>query len=84
MADTDDCAGHWDAAYRDLGVAGVSWFQPEPTLSLELIERLGITPDTAVIDVGGGASSLVDHLLNRGFTDVSVLDISKAALEEGR
>ena len=84
MADTDDRARHWDAAYQALGIAGVSWFQPEPTLSLELIERLGITPDTAVIDIGGGASSLVDHLLNRGFTDVSVLDISKAALEEGR
>jgi SAM-dependent methyltransferase len=79
-----DVAAHWDAAYRDRGVAGVSWFQPEPTLSLSMIERLGVTPDTAVIDIGGGASLLVDRLLEQGFTDLSVLDISEAALEEGR
>jgi SAM-dependent methyltransferase len=79
-----DRADHWDSAYRDRGVAGVSWFQSEPALSLELIERLGVAPDAAVMDVGGGASSLVDHLVDRGFTDISVLDISQAALEDAR
>ena len=53
-------------------------------MSLELIERLAVPSDAAVLDVGAGASTLVDHLLERGFTDVSVLDISEAALEGGR
>ncbi|MGP8163719.1 MAG: class I SAM-dependent methyltransferase [Acidimicrobiales bacterium] len=61
----------------------MSWFQSEPELSLELIDLLGISPSTAVVDVGGGASSLVDRLVKRGFTDISVLDISAAALEAG-
>jgi SAM-dependent methyltransferase len=75
---------HWDTAYRDRGVSGVSWFQSEPTLSLDLIERLDIAPEAEVIDIGGGASSLVDRLVERGFTDVSVLDLSEAALNAGR
>jgi SAM-dependent methyltransferase len=53
-------------------------------MSLELIARLDVASDAAVLDVGGGASSLVDHLMERGFTDVSVLDVSEAALELGR
>jgi len=83
VTETASGAG-WDAAYRDHGAVGVSWFQPEPSMSLYLIERLGVAPGTAVIDIGGGASSLVDHLVHRGFGDISVLDISEAALEIGR
>lgn len=77
-------AEHWDAAYETKGSTGVSWYQPTATTSIELIERLGIAKDAAVIDIGGGASTLADGLLDRGFTDVSVLDISKAALAEVR
>jgi len=77
-------AQHWDAAFEDSGVTGVSWFQPAATVSVELIERLGIPTDASVIDVGGGASLLVDALLQRGFTDVSVLDVSKSALDTVR
>ena len=77
-------ADHWDNAYRNRGVTGVSWFEPEPELSLVLIDLLRITSNTAVVDVGGGASLLVDRLITRGFIDVSVLDISTAALEAGR
>jgi hypothetical protein len=51
---------------------------------LELIETLAIEREAAVIDVGGGASNLVDHLIERGFTDLSVLDVSSVALAEGR
>ena len=75
---------HWDAAYETRGASGVSWFQPAATTSIQLIERLGIAQGGAVIDVGGGASVLTDALLNRGFTDVSVLDLSNAALAEVR
>ena len=76
-----DLAQHWDAAYTDRGTTGVSWFQPDPTVSIQLIEHLEVPHDAAVIDIGGGASLLVDSLLERGFTDVSVLDISTAALD---
>lgn len=59
----------------------MSWFQTEPTISLELIETLGVGPDTACLDVGGGASVLVDRLVDAGFSDLSVLDVSKVALD---
>ena len=75
---------HWDAVYGRLGPAGVSWYQPVPAMSLELVADLGIPPDTAVVDVGGGASDLAGSLLGRGFSDVSVLDVSPAALDVAR
>ncbi len=77
-------AGHWDAAYEARGSTGVSWFQPTAATSIELIERLEIPKTAAIIDIGGGASVLADGLLDRGFTDISVLDVSKAALAEVR
>lgn len=79
-----DRADHWDSAYQDRGAHGVSWFQPDPTVSMELIEMLGVSTDDAVIDVGGGASLLVDSLIGRGWSDVTVLDISHTALEAAR
>ena len=75
---------HWDRAYETRGATGVSWFQPTANTSIQLIERLGIARGAPVIDVGGGASLLVDALLDCEFTDVSVLDVSKAALKEVR
>lgn len=71
---------HWDATYRQRGACGVSWFQPTPGVSIELLHRLAIPTDAAVLDVGGGASTLVDALLAEGFSDVTVLDISAEAL----
>jgi SAM-dependent methyltransferase len=75
---------HWNERYRAIGATEVSWYEPEPTVSLELLDALGVTPADAVIDVGGGASSLVDHLLARGHRDVAVLDLSAVALDEAR
>ncbi|MGH3094428.1 MAG: class I SAM-dependent methyltransferase [Streptosporangiales bacterium] len=75
---------HWDAVYRSKGEASVSWFQPHPTVSLELIETTGLQPTQPIIDVGGGASQLADQLLERGHTDVTVLDVSRHALELAR
>jgi hypothetical protein len=72
---------HWDAAYRDRGATGVSWFQPVASVSEELIRRLAVPPDAAIIDVGGGASILVDDLLSQGFRDLTVLDVSTVALD---
>ena len=78
-----DGPNHWDEAYRTRG-DDVSWFEAEPSLSLDLIELLDIDPSTPVIDVGGGRSFLVDRLVDRGFADVSVLDISREALSQTR
>jgi len=84
VTESPERATHWDAAYSSRGVEGVSWFQSTPTVSLELIGRLGVEASAAVVDVGGGASSLVDQLVAAGFADVTVLDVSEVALDVGR
>ena len=71
---------HWDTTLERHGSTGVSWYQPIPDTSLELIETLDIHRDEAIIDIGAGTSSLVDCLLTRGFSDITVLDISPVAL----
>ena len=81
--DTDSKA-HWEAVYQSRSPTELSWYQPQPTRSLELLEQLGMTPSTAIIDVGGGASKLVDALLDRGVARIAVLDISRAALEHAK
>jgi len=75
---------HWDAVYQGSKPEAVSWYQPEPVVSLELLDALAVAPDAAVLDIGGGASVLVDRLLARGFSDVTVLDISATALRASR
>jgi SAM-dependent methyltransferase len=71
---------HWNEVYATTGAERVSWFQPDPTVSLELIDGLHLDRRQPVIDVGGGASTLVDRLLERGYVDVTVLDVSAHAL----
>jgi 2-polyprenyl-3-methyl-5-hydroxy-6-metoxy-1,4-benzoquinol methylase len=75
---------HWQNVYTKKGESEVSWFQENPAPSLELIEQVGATPASAIIDIGGGASRLVDNLVGRGFEDVTVLDLSEAALEAAK
>ncbi len=77
---------HWDEVYTAKSTEAVSWYQPHATLSLALIERVaGLSaPPARLIDVGGGASTLVDDLLERRIASVSVLDISGAALDVAR
>lgn len=70
---------HWDEVYRTKSADRVSWFQPDPAPSLAAIDHLDLLPETALIDIGGGTSNLVDALLARGWTDLTVLDISAAA-----
>jgi trans-aconitate methyltransferase len=77
-------SGHWNEVYSTRREDGVSWFEDTPDLSLRLIDRSGIAPDAPFIDVGGGASRLVDRLLERGFTDVTVLDLSSRALDNAK
>jgi len=71
---------HWEEIYRDKSPLEVSWFQGEPALSLQLISNTGFSTDAAIIDIGGGASLLVDRLLERGYKHLAVLDISGTAL----
>lgn len=72
-------AEHWDGAYA-LGETTRSWYQQRARQSMVLFERGGVTSTDSVVDVGGGASVLVDDLLARGFMDLTVLDISASAL----
>ena len=71
---------HWNDVYATRTVPERSWSEPEPTMSLELLDLLGVTAGNSVIDIGGGESRLVDHLFARGFTDVTVLDLADTAL----
>ena len=84
MDETYKRSEHWSGVYRDRAIDDVSWFQPSATPSLELLEAAGVSRDAAVIDVGAGASTLVDGLLARGFRDVTLLDIAPEALAATR
>lgn len=75
---------HWQNVYTKKGENEVSWFQENPAPSLELIAQIGATSASAIIDIGGGASRLVDNLIDRGFEDVTVLDLSEAALDAAK
>lgn len=75
---------HWNQVYQTKTPDDVSWFQTRPASSLKLVEAAGIGKDEGIIDVGGGASILVDFLLDAGFTKLAVLDISAAALEHAK
>ena len=71
---------HWESVYTTKSEREVSWFQETPAPSLELLALIGATRRSAVIDVGGGASRLVDCLVAQGYEDITVLDLSPAAL----
>lgn len=71
---------HWEDVYSTKGDKEVSWFQESPEPSLDLIDLATPEPRTAIVDIGGGASHLVDALIERGFTNLTVLDLSEAAL----
>jgi SAM-dependent methyltransferase len=75
---------HWETVYRDRVPELLTWYQAESALSLSLIAASKPEPDAAVVDVGGGSSRLVDQLLERGYTNVTVLDVSPTALRYAR
>ncbi len=76
-----DHQAHWRHVYATRPAESVSWYRPHLEVSLELLERGGLNPDSRIIDIGGGASTLVDDLLARGVAQVTVLDLSAEALE---
>lgn len=79
-----DPKSHWEGIYRTKLPTQVSWYQAHARRSLDLIRRVRPPPDGAVIDVGGGASTLIDDLLDAGYHDLTVLDLSAAALAAAR
>lgn len=77
-------AEHWEHVYRTKGPDQVSWYQAEARLSRQLIERLSPARSSAIIDIGAGASTLVDGLVDAGYSSLTVLDLSPAALQLAR
>lgn len=76
-----NAANHWDKIYREKAPDAVSWYRPHLERSLELIQKAAPARFAAIIDIGGGESTLVDDLLARGYENVTVLDISSTAIE---
>jgi SAM-dependent methyltransferase len=75
---------HWDSIYSTKPSAGLSWYQAHPQRSLDLIANTGLPKNVKILDVGGGDSLLVDELVVRGYQDITVLDLSRAALDRAR
>lgn len=80
----DERKKHWEKIYTDKSLPEVSWYQPIPRTSLELLKTLDISPTDAIIDIGGGDSFLADNLLEQGYGDLTVLDISEKAIERAK
>ena len=75
---------HWDSIYSRKSEADLSWHQDDPTVSLDLMQKAGLTEKSSVIDIGAGTSRVVDRLLSLGLRDISVLDLSESALAAAR
>jgi SAM-dependent methyltransferase len=75
---------HWEEIYQTKELKNVSWFQEKPETSLSFFEKWNVPLTAKVIDIGGGDSFLVDYLLDLGYQDISVLDISASAIERAK
>ena len=75
---------HWENIYTTKETTAVSWYAPHLNTSMRMIEAAGLPKDAAIIDVGGGASTLFDDLIEAGYRNIAVLDISSAALQKIR
>lgn len=75
-----DRAAHWNCVYSTKAADSVSWYRPRLEVSLDLLEIAGLASGSRLIDVGGGASTLVDDLLDRGIADITVLDVAADGL----
>lgn len=82
--ESDERTAYWEAVYRQKAATSVSWYRAHLDVSLNLLEQAGLTAASRLIDVGGGASTLVDDLLDRGLSSVTVLDLSVASLDVAR
>ena len=80
----DSTREHWEHIYKTKPLDTVSWYQPVPRHSLDIIASLNLPKDTPVIDIGGGDSLLADHLLDLGYSDITVLDVSAQAIKRAK
>lgn len=81
---TYDAKEHWESIYQTKKPNEVSWYQDKPNTSLKLIAEVGLGKNASIIDIGAGDSKLVDNLLDIGFRNITVLDISSTALEKAK
>lgn len=79
-----DRKNHWENIYKTKELKDVSWFQVRPETSLDFFKQFNVPTTAKIIDIGGGDSLLVDHLLDLGYQDISVLDISESAIERAK
>ncbi len=84
MEEVFDKKKHWETIYETKALVDTSWYQKKPVTSLQFIEDLKISKTAKIIDVGGGDSFLIDHLLELGYTDITVLDISEKAIKRAK
>jgi 2-polyprenyl-3-methyl-5-hydroxy-6-metoxy-1,4-benzoquinol methylase len=82
--DEFDRKRHWENIYQTKDFKEVSWYQPVPATSLEFLKQSGVSTTSKVIDIGGGDSLFVDNLLDLGYQDITVLDISETAIEKAK
>lgn len=82
--DTFNRKEHWENIYSTKKLNEVSWYQPTPATSLNFIEVLNIPKTASIIDIGGGDSFLIDNLLELGYNNITLLDISKKAIERSK
>lgn len=75
---------HWENIYQTKNLKDVSWYQPTPTTSLDFLKQFSVSTNAKIIDIGGGDSFLVDHLLDLGYVDLTVLDISASSLDKAK
>ena len=73
---------HWEKVFTTKQVDEVSWYQQTPQQSLDFVQQLGLPKTATIIDIGGGDSFFVDHLLQMGYKNITVLDISAAAINK--
>ncbi|MGL1886057.1 MAG: class I SAM-dependent methyltransferase [Reichenbachiella sp.] len=75
---------HWENIYQTKELKDVSWYQPTPQTSLKFVEQANLSKTAKIIDIGGGDSFFVDHLLDMGYQDITILDISSSSLERAK
>lgn len=84
MTESSERRNHWDNVFKTKDLKEVSWYEPIPKTSLDFLKQFNIEFDAKIIDVGGGDSLLVDNLLQMGYKDITVLDISENALNRAK
>ncbi len=80
----DDRKSHWEKIYQTRQLEDSSWFEPVPQTTLDYLDQFQVPFHAKIIDIGGGDSLLVDHLLDRGYQSITVLDISEAAISRAQ